>query len=283
MINISINPDNFNPRIFYLSLENYDLKTNLSRHFHPFPVITFVMDISGSCSYWIEGNTQNVQKGSILMINPGVYHEKQLRGNSTITEFHLAFDNINIKGLPPDHLVSPAAYALSELGEMQEEFDRCYEEAASEQQCRKLCFDLSLKSIAIRLIVLALRSHYTHVPNDSYDIIFEKTEQKHLVENLRNYLCDNYQRSISLEKIAGTMYLNSSYLSKIYKSEFGESPLSFLINLRLNKARELLEKGDESITSIAKSVGYDDQYYFSRLFKKYFGTSPANYRKQITD
>ena len=62
----------------------------------------------------------------------------------------------------------------------------------------------------------------------------------------------------------------------------GESPIRYLIQIRLEKAKEILE--DEScgsIRDVAAEVGYEDVYYFSKLFKKYYGIAPAYYKKQV--
>ena len=57
-------------------------------------------------------------------------------------------------------------------------------------------------------------------------------------------------------------------------------PINYLIHVRLEKAKEMLEDGRESIRTIANLVGYDDVYHFSKLFKKHFGVSPMYYRKK---
>nr|WP_243145844.1 AraC family transcriptional regulator [Clostridium chromiireducens] len=74
------------------------------------------------------------------------------------------------------------------------------------------------------------------------------------------------------------MYLSSVYISKVFKEKTGESPINYLINLRLEKAKDLLISTESPIKSIAQSVGYSDAYYFSKLFKKYYGHSPYKYR-----
>jgi YesN/AraC family two-component response regulator len=76
------------------------------------------------------------------------------------------------------------------------------------------------------------------------------------------------------------MYLSPVYISRIFKEVTGESPINYLIKIRLAKAKELLEKDDSSnVKAIGTAVGYDDVYHFSKLFKKYYGISPLNYRK----
>ena len=91
---------------------------------------------------------------------------------------------------------------------------------------------------------------------------------------------DNYMNDISLDKISKNMYLSPFYVSRIFKSETGETPIRHLIDIRLERARELLEENShDSIQEIAAQVGYDDAYHFSKLFKKKYGCSPSKIRK----
>ena len=70
-------------------------------------------------------------------------------------------------------------------------------------------------------------------------------------------------------------------ISKIFKEETGEAPINYLIKMRLERARIQLESDNgQSIKAISNSVGYDDVYYFSKLFKKYYGMSPVHYRSK---
>ena len=72
-----------------------------------------------------------------------------------------------------------------------------------------------------------------------------------------------------------------SLLSKIFKDITGVSPINYLIQIRLTKARQLLEKEEVlTVKEVAKAVGYEDAYHFSKSFKKHFGLSPSMVRTQ---
>ena len=71
------------------------------------------------------------------------------------------------------------------------------------------------------------------------------------------------------------MYLSPVYISKIFKEKTGDSPINYLIRIRLEKAKEMLDSDStKSIREIAQKVGYEDMYHFSKLFKRHFGISP---------
>ena len=76
------------------------------------------------------------------------------------------------------------------------------------------------------------------------------------------------------------MYLSPFYISRLFKNEVGDTPINYLISLRMKEAEQLLlAQPDASVQDIAKSVGYEDAYHFSKVFKKHFGISPSNFRK----
>jgi AraC-like DNA-binding protein len=89
----------------------------------------------------------------------------------------------------------------------------------------------------------------------------------------------NYSGSISISRISESIGINRKYFSKIFKEAVGSAPIEYLINYRLTKACELMQNKTLTVGEIARSVGYDDQLLFSRIFKKYKGCSPNYYLK----
>ena len=102
------------------------------------------------------------------------------------------------------------------------------------------------------------------------------------MEQICNYFEDHYAEKISLDQIAENMYLSPFYISKIFKSETGDTPIHYLIDIRLERAREILEKGEcNSIQEVAAAVGYEDAYHFSKLFKKKYNVPPSKISQLI--
>lgn len=93
------------------------------------------------------------------------------------------------------------------------------------------------------------------------------------------YLNRHYAEPIAMEQLANMEFLSVSRYAALFKQAMGRSPQQYLINLRLHNARGMLLETDLGIGEIARSVGYDDPLYFSRLFHRYFGTSPREYRE----
>jgi two-component system response regulator YesN len=99
------------------------------------------------------------------------------------------------------------------------------------------------------------------------------------IEKLRLYMDNNFTDEIKLGEIAQGLNFNSSYLCKWFVKIVGETPSSYIIKLRISKAKHLLQSVQElSVKEIGELVGYADQNYFSRIFKAQAGISPAHYR-----
>lgn len=93
------------------------------------------------------------------------------------------------------------------------------------------------------------------------------------------FMKSNISRIITLDELAKITKLSISQFSLLFKRKTGKSPLDYLIQLRIQKACELLENTSLKIKDIANSIGYEDPYYFSRIFKKTVGSTPRDYRK----
>lgn len=98
---------------------------------------------------------------------------------------------------------------------------------------------------------------------------------------LRGKIMRNPEFSWNIGGIAKELYISKSYLQKIYKSCFGKSIIGEMIQFRIDKAKELLEKTGMTVTDIAKECGYSSYNYFVRQFKKSEGISPTDFRQKL--
>ena len=103
------------------------------------------------------------------------------------------------------------------------------------------------------------------------------------IEESLNYIKEHLEDDLSLEQIAQHVHINESYFSRIFKKECGNSVISYITNLRINKAKELLATSNLKAFEISEAVGIHDPAYFSVLFKKNTGMSPKAYRDQFVN
>lgn len=94
-----------------------------------------------------------------------------------------------------------------------------------------------------------------------------------------NYIQEHYMEPISLTEIANQFHFNPSYLSSYFSAHNSEGFSEYLNRVRVERAAQLLEQGEMSISEISEHVGYSDHSYFTKVFKKINGVSPSQYRK----
>jgi len=100
------------------------------------------------------------------------------------------------------------------------------------------------------------------------------------VMKAQNYIETNYANSISVFEIANFLGIDRRYLCSIFKTHIGKSPQQYIVDLRLEKAAQLMLKFNYTPSEAAFSTGYKDIFNFSKMFKKKFKTSPRNFKKQ---
>ncbi len=108
----------------------------------------------------------------------------------------------------------------------------------------------------------------------------ERAYRREVREALR-YIYENITHKITVPQIAKKVNLTDTYLCKIFKTDVGKSIIDYINELKMKKAYELLDSKDYLIKEAAAAVGIDDQFYFNRLFKKYFGVTPKEVKQKM--
>ncbi|MCW8885487.1 MAG: AraC family transcriptional regulator [Motiliproteus sp.] len=99
------------------------------------------------------------------------------------------------------------------------------------------------------------------------------------LERIHSMMQERIHEQLDLETLAASCNLSKYHFAKKYKELTGSSAINHFINLKIEHACQLLDVSQKSISQISYDVGYDDAYYFSRIFKKVMGLSPSEYRK----
>lgn len=109
--------------------------------------------------------------------------------------------------------------------------------------------------------------------------ITRKDSSEERVLNTIEFMKKHLGTQLKLEDFAAHARQSIPYYSKLFQEQTNQSPINYFIQMKMDKACEFLDNTDLSIRDIAERLGYDDPYYFSRLFKKVQGDSPSAYRK----
>ena len=138
-----------------------------------------------------------------------------------------------------------------------------------------LTSQLYIKS-SLLYILATLSTHKLFTP-------VEKNFNKRVetVKTALTYMKENYREKIYISDLAGRVNLNEQYFCRLFKRAIGCSPIEYLNEYRVRQARQLLEKTDLQVMEVCLECGYNNLGNFLREFRKYTGTTPLQYRKQV--
>jgi len=226
---------------------------------------------SGKGIFKVGDKTYTLSKGDCFLICPNIITYFKSDENDPWTYYWVAFDGINANSYLNRSNLSVTHPVIN--CENDDLLLNCFQEMFKGSQQDK-SGDLRLLSSLYML----------------FSILMESTDNNAILENSRlkdNYHVTkaikwievNYSRNMTIEEISDFVGLNRKYFSKLFKQSIGMSPQNFLIELRFNRACELMKNPYLSIGEISRSVGYADPLLFSRVFKKFKGLPPNSYRK----
>ncbi len=146
----------------------------------------------------------------------------------------------------------------------------------------KMCRTWSMRSNSYNLILMSLM--YSIFADFNIALSMDKQQRKYYeiikpsIEYMEEHYCDSDIKNDDLAKISS---ISTVYFRKIFTKLYGLAPIHYLEIRKIEKAKELLEYDDLSITEIAIASGFKDIYHFCRAFKKITGFSPNKYRKEF--
>lgn len=276
----SLIQDDFNPT-FLFAWKGVRVEDEENYHCHEHFELCYVL--SGQGRQRIDGKLYDVKEGDLVIINAGVYHQALTgTGGEPMVEFYVGLTDLRLSGLPANYFpLSDGAPVVHTSGDLKLKLSKlCVSMEAEKEVCRSGRYYM-MKTYVMQMLLLLIREREQPVKTGAQkQCSFESINRKYVVEKIIDYFEDHYEEKVSLDQIAGNMYLSPFYISRIFKAETGDTPIHYLIDIRLEKAKELLTENREmSIQEAAAQVGYDDAYHFSKLFKKKFGISPSEIKK----
>lgn len=277
MHNSDISCKSFNPT--FLFAIKYERTTNGYSHNHDYIELLYIY--SGEGKYEINGTVHNVTAGNLLLINPGVNHAHIVTNlEHPLMILALGFTDICLKGMPENQIVFPGqSPVLSIDEELQKRITGLFFDMLAEKE-QHFPGKYDMMRCYLSQILLHIIRSFSEKPESNNHMNFVSHRKNHVVKTIMDYMQEHYAEKISLDGIASNMYLSSIYISKLFKEETGESPIHYLIQIRLKQSVELMKEHPEySIKKIAQEVGYEDAYHFSKIFKKHMSMTPKEYRK----
>lgn len=107
----------------------------------------------------------------------------------------------------------------------------------------------------------------------------EAQDDSGVIQRIKNLVEKEYMHDVSLNYVAEKVNLAPAYVSYIFKRETGQTLIKYITEIKMEKAKMLLEEGVLKVGQVARACGYENQSYFNRAFKNYYGLTPKQFRE----
>jgi len=176
-------------------------------------------------------------------------------------------------------LVKPLALPIANpriAGDMARLFDHLQAGLDFGTEADHLLVCSQVHAILFMILREALRNTPKHGAQEKN--AYGERHRRLLMLRARQYLDEHFAEPISLDQLARMLNVSPFYLSHVFSRESDFSLFAYLTNLRMRRARTLLQAGTGNVAETAHAVGYEDEGYFSKVFRKYFGVPPRDLR-----
>ncbi len=222
--------------------------------------------VKGSMNVAMPEEILRAEAGNIMLFPPRYPYRYSYRGGEELNYLWVHFTGSYAQKLLEECGLAPlpALKTISCHNSIIAEFNRMFEifERKSSLQQQELACTLEQLLVNIALSV-------------------SKESQNHSLDRSIRHIHSFYNTPLRIPELAKMENLSHSRYVDVFRAKMGIPPTAYIVKLRINAACDLLQNTDMSIKQIALLVGYDDPHFFSKLFKKYIGTAPQSYRKQI--
>ncbi|HIY62481.1 MAG TPA: AraC family transcriptional regulator [Candidatus Mediterraneibacter stercoripullorum] len=263
-----------------------DLYPHVTAHWHDEAELTLITE--GTCTYQIQLETFHAAAGDILFVPPAALHSisvatgQEMRSETYV--FHMNFlgissaDICTVKYLTPlinqdlilPPLIQTGHEAYPELLQLFHFMDQTYTDT-------RPGYELTMKSCLLRAVAILLP--YSHEESSRPQI---QTEHTLKLKQVLEYIGEHYTEDLTISRLAGLCYFSEYHFMRFFKKYVGMSCLEYIKNLRLEKAAELLSRGEVSVLEASLSAGFSNLSYFYREFKKKYGVTPKSFASEGT-
>jgi AraC-like DNA-binding protein len=211
-----------------------------------------------------------VEAGTVVLLYPGIWHRYKPSIETGWEEYWIGFSGTYAQFLLEQECFTPnnPVLKIGHNSEFLQTFSRMIQTAQSQDPQHYKLFSFLLMQLLGIVYTSALAERNS----------FSKKEL--IVQEVRNYLDRNWQQKHDLEGIAHQHNVSYVWLRKSFKELTGESLNQYLIERKLQKARQMVEGTNDSLSQIAFACGFESEFYFSRLFKQKVGVVASSLRKR---
>lgn len=251
-------------------------KSMLKCHYHADYELYYLY--AGERFYFIKDTTYHIKKGTLVLIPPNIVHATLNVKNYAYERFLATFTQEHIK-----------------------EFSRCFEDINFFEPVEKGIYVVSFAPRE-QLVIESIFQNMLETDDSTKkrflltQILFYANNNKEIkpetgknrlsgkqktITDVIAYINNNFSHELTLETVSSEFFMDSCYLSRIFKKAVGISFVDYINSVRVMEAKKLLGSSDESIIYVSESVGFKSNTHFGRVFKKITGLSPIQYRKSV--
>ena len=227
---------------------------------------------NGKTHFWFDGREEIVSTGHMVLYKPEEIQKYVYYLEDNPEVFWIHFTGSDVKNILAYHGISLDEHVFY-CGVLPD-YKALFRKIIQELQLCRYGYEDYIASLFNDILLLVDRQQ--HEQKKATGNVQEQ------IERAAAYFNENYNTKISIDDYAESLHISTNGFIHNFKQYAGMSPAQYILSLRMVNAQSLLERTTYNIKEISEIVGYENPLYFSRVFKKEIGKSPAQYRKERT-
>ncbi len=263
-------------------------------HSHDYYQIWYVT--RGECTHFIENQKHEMTAGDAFILPPNLMHRIEIGDKSRIlccdfflrSSFSDAADIVFQKFREITNGMSFLLLFQKELHDAKEKFslstraqtriEKLMNSMLEEYQDADLLFEDVLQAQLMQLLLLFMREYAQNPGSKPADDIYGR--YKNIVDDSLEYIRTHYNEPLTLESVCRRAMMSKTYFCYLFKLQTHQTFVEYLLQLRIEASKQLLESTDLSVTRIGEEVGFQSSPHFTRTFRKLTGLTPREYRNR---
>jgi len=252
-------------KLYWAEFCTYRPDNKIEEHSHEFYHYIYV--VKGSGDIYIDGEIRKFKPKHLYLLSPGKVHSFHNNTNDNLVTIEIKFEVVNEEAKKRLSL-------LSEIMNMSETpVKRIFTNIKREYTNKKFNYK--------KIITMNMNEVFAHLERvEKTKANDNKTDFNQELVKVMEYIDENLEKDITLQELANVLCLEKTYFLKKFKTAVGITPMAYIRNVRIEKAKEFLKYSDMNITQIAETVGFISVHHFSNCFSKYIGTSPSKFKNE---
>lgn len=227
---------------------------------------------SGKAHFYFHGVEEIVTAGNMVLYRPKEEQRYYYYGTDQTEVYWVHFTGNNVKNILRKYGITDDMHVIHTGTSL--EYKHIFQQMIKELKLCKEDYEELLVTYLQQLLIFIHRILNTK-PHGKHPSLMKE------MDLAVRYFHEHYNQEIQIDTYAASHHMSVSWFIRNFKEYTTSTPAQYLQGLRISNAQTLLESTDYNVTEISRIVGYDNPFYFTRVFKKLNGMSPSDFRKQL--